>query len=155
MLTGKDLGAALKAAMKLKGVTQQDVATEFDVLQPSVSGWTRTGRIDKEHIEHLMSYFADVVGPEHWGFKVFAGSFDAALDQATKKVASQLSPDHVPPGMSLQAISLARRFDALTDEEHQRIAYALMDNALQQFESPPPAAPRAARKPKRPSGPGR
>jgi transcriptional regulator with XRE-family HTH domain len=153
MLTGKELGAAIKAAMKLKGVTQQDVATEFGVMQPSVSAWTRTGRIDKEHLDHLMAYFADVVGPDHWGFKAFTVNYDEALGQAIKRVNEELSPNGVPPGMSLRAISLARRFDSLKDEEAQRIVYALMDNALQQFEgTPPQASPRAPRKPKRPPG---
>lgn len=67
MFTGKDLGAAIKSAMKKKGVTQTAVANEFGIKQPSVSEWTRFGRVDKQHIVHLVEFFGDVVGPAHWG----------------------------------------------------------------------------------------
>lgn len=67
MLTGEKLGAAVKSAMKKKGVTQITVADEFGIKQPSVSEWTRFGRVGKEHLVHLVEYFSDVVGPEHWG----------------------------------------------------------------------------------------
>lgn len=67
MLSGEQLGAAIAAAMKAKGVTQVQVAAEFGVKQPSVSSWVLTGRIGKRHLQHLIDYFANVVGPEHWG----------------------------------------------------------------------------------------
>lgn len=67
MLTGKELGAALKAAMRLKGVIQREVAAEFGVEQPSVSEWLTHGRISKEHINRLVAYFGGVVPPSHWG----------------------------------------------------------------------------------------
>ena len=78
MLTGPALGAALKAAMDLKKVKQGAVAKEFGVSQPSVSEWIRFGRIDKRHIPHLVSYFSDVAGFEHWGLPA-SWSPDAAL----------------------------------------------------------------------------
>jgi transcriptional regulator with XRE-family HTH domain len=155
MLTGKDLGAAVKAAMKLKGVTQQQVAEEFGIYQPSVSAWVRTGRIDKAHLEHLFTYFADVVGPEHWG--LITMNFDSVVDRAVEHVKKELNTDGPLSELSLRALSLARRFDALADDEHRRIAYAMMDNTLQQYESlerdagrTSADAPRAPRKPKRP-----
>lgn len=67
MLTGKELGDALARAMATKQVNQPAVAKEFGVQQPSVSEWIRFGRIAKKHIPHLVEYFSDVVGPEHWG----------------------------------------------------------------------------------------
>lgn len=67
MHTGPQLGQALKAAMTLKGVKQDAVAAEFGIKQPSVSEWTKLGRIGKKHIPRLVKYFEDVVGPEHWG----------------------------------------------------------------------------------------
>ena len=67
MLTGPDLGAALKRAIELKLVSQSAVAREFGIKQPSVSEWIRYGRIGKRHIPHLVAYFAGVVRPEHWG----------------------------------------------------------------------------------------
>ena len=67
MLSGAALGAALSEAMALKKVTQQEVATEFGIKQPSVSEWERFGRIAKKHLTHLVAYFSTHVGPEHWG----------------------------------------------------------------------------------------
>lgn len=67
MLSGAELGAAIREAMRLKGVTQAVVAREFGVTQPSVSDWLKYGRIDKAHISHLVAYFSDVVGADFWG----------------------------------------------------------------------------------------
>ena len=74
MLSGEKLGQALKEAMRLKKVTQAQVGKEFGIAQPSVSNWLKTGRIDKTHIEHLLTYFSDVVGPEHWGLSAASTS---------------------------------------------------------------------------------
>lgn len=67
MLSGKELGEAVAQAIERKGVSQQQVADEFEVRQSSVSEWTKYGRVAKKHIPHLVRYFADVAGPEHWG----------------------------------------------------------------------------------------
>lgn len=67
MLTGKELGAAISEAIRLKGVSVLDVARHFGVRGPSVHGWIREGRMGKDKIPGLVTYFADVVGPEHWG----------------------------------------------------------------------------------------
>lgn len=67
MLTGEQLGKALAAAITLKGVPQREVAEAFGVQQSSVSEWTTFGRISKRHLTLLVTYFADVVKPEHWG----------------------------------------------------------------------------------------
>lgn len=67
MLTGEKLGEALAAAIRMKGVSKADVARHFNVKPPSVQGWLKHGRISKTHIEKLLTYFSDVVGPEHWG----------------------------------------------------------------------------------------
>jgi len=91
MLTGTELGAALKEAMRLKKVTQQHVATEFGIKQPSVSEWTRFGRIGKEHVSHLVSYFSDVVGPDHWGLQQVAGPAEAPARRIPAPVAATVS----------------------------------------------------------------
>lgn len=67
MLYGKELATALASAIELKGVTDADVARAFSVRPPSVFEWKQTGRMHKKHIPKLLSYFQDVVGPEHWG----------------------------------------------------------------------------------------
>ena len=43
MYTGEKLGEAIKTAMKLKDVTQSEVADKFGVRQPSVAGWIKSG----------------------------------------------------------------------------------------------------------------
>lgn len=122
MLSGPALGAAIKEAMSLKGVTQQDVATEFDVLQPSVSYWVRTGRIKKDKLDHLMRYFGTVVGPEHWGLTAFGDTSAGA-------------PEGAEPPPSPRALSLARRLDALADPAAAQVAYARMSNILDAYEA--------------------
>ncbi len=67
MLTGKELGDALRAAIEKKKVTKKAVADHFGVKPPSVQDWMNFGRIGKKHLNELVSYFSDVVGPEHWG----------------------------------------------------------------------------------------
>ncbi len=78
MLTGKELGDALADAIKKKGVSKAEVARHFGVTPPSVQDWIKFGRISKIHIQPLLTYFSDVVGPEHWGFPP-QGIIDASM----------------------------------------------------------------------------
>ncbi|WP_422649064.1 helix-turn-helix domain-containing protein [Cupriavidus sp. H18C1] len=67
MLTGEKLGAAIEQAREKKGVSKKALADAMGVKPASVQDWVRYGRIAKERINDLVAYFADVVGPEHWG----------------------------------------------------------------------------------------
>lgn len=67
MLTGEQLGAAIRVAIEKKGVSKVTVAAYFGVKPPSVQDWINRGTIGKEKLPKLWAYFADVVGPEHWG----------------------------------------------------------------------------------------
>lgn len=67
MLKGEQLGEAIRSAIKLKGVTQREVAMHFGVQPPSIHDWMKRGTISKEKLPELWRYFSDVVGPEHWG----------------------------------------------------------------------------------------
>lgn len=69
MLTGKELGDALRAAIEKKAITKKAVADHFGVKPPSVQDWINFGRIGKKHLNELVSFFSDVVGPEHWGIR--------------------------------------------------------------------------------------
>ncbi|WP_338919245.1 S24 family peptidase [Pseudomonas silesiensis] len=69
MLTGPELGAAIEAARIAKGVSKKKIADDFLVKPPSIQGWVKTGRIDKSKLMDVIHYFADVVGPEHWGLR--------------------------------------------------------------------------------------
>lgn len=67
MLKGKDLGDAIRDAIAKKDVTKVAVAQTFGVKPSSVQGWMNDGTIAKDKLPLLWSYFADVVGPAHWG----------------------------------------------------------------------------------------
>lgn len=71
MLTGKELGAAIREAIEKKGVTQRQVAQIFGVKPPSVQDWIKKGTVSKDKLPALWHYFSDVVGPEHWGLENF------------------------------------------------------------------------------------
>ena len=67
MLTGEDLGKAIRRAIELKGVQPAEVARLFEIKQPSVQGWMKTGRISKPNFERFRNYVSDVVDPDYWG----------------------------------------------------------------------------------------
>lgn len=71
MLTGRDLGDAIRSAIKKKGVTQREVARVFEVQPPSVQDWMKRGTVAKDKLPALWHYFEDVVGPDHWGLDSF------------------------------------------------------------------------------------
>lgn len=119
MLTGKELGAAIKAAIKKKGVTNADVARHFGIKPPSVQGWINTGRIGKDRLPELWSYFSDVVGPEHWGMSSApALAYHSAALEGPKKQQSveEPTPAYVAPSL---ATSVAMRFDRLDPDLQQ------------------------------------
>lgn len=74
MLTGKELGAAIKAAIDKKlalglAKSKAEIARHFGVKPPSIHDWMKKGSIDKSKLPELWAYFSDVVGAEHWGLK--------------------------------------------------------------------------------------
>lgn len=73
MLTGRDLGDAIRSAIEKKGVTQREVASVFDVKPPSIQDWIKRGTVSKDKLPALWHYFEDVVGPSHWGLDSFPG----------------------------------------------------------------------------------
>lgn len=80
MHKGKDLGSAIEAARKKKGISKAQMARDFGVKPPSVNGWIESGRIAKDRLEDLFAYFQGVVGAEHWGL-----NSDAALYQQRER----------------------------------------------------------------------
>lgn len=76
MLNGKDLGAAIKAAIEMKlasgaVASQAAIARHFNVKPPSIYDWIKKGSIAKDKLPELWRYFSDVVGPEHWGLRAW------------------------------------------------------------------------------------
>lgn len=71
MLTGKELAAAIRRAMDLKGTRPVDLANHFGIRAPSVQGWLKNGTVGKARLPELWLYFSDVVGPDHWGMNAW------------------------------------------------------------------------------------
>src|SRR6185312_5138932 len=72
MLKGKEFGQAIDKAISLKissggARSKAEIARHFDVRPPSLVDWVKKGSIAKERLPALWAYFADVVGPQHWG----------------------------------------------------------------------------------------
>ena len=100
MLTGEQLGAAIRVAIEKKGVSQVAVAAHFGVKPPSVQDWINRGTIGKEKLPKLWDYFADVAGPEHWGLSAANAPY-----QSDGGVQSEISIDGanvIPSAHSLQ-----------------------------------------------------
>lgn len=143
MLEGKDLGDAIREVIRLWGKTERQVAEKYEIEQPSVNGWKRTGRISKTLLQRLIEDTSHLVGPNHWGLPAKAGQ----------------------PNLSAHALRLARLFDALPAELKAK-AYADAQQVLrppQAQELPPlqpddadakprrqPRAPQPPRAPKHP-----
>lgn len=71
MLKGKDFGAAIGEAIKLKlergsVASKAEIARHFGMKPPSLSDWVKKGSVAKDKLPELWRYFADVVGADHW-----------------------------------------------------------------------------------------
>ena len=53
MLDNHDMAAAIRTAIEQSGRSQRDIADQFEVTEQAVSGWLRTGKIDKRKIPKL------------------------------------------------------------------------------------------------------
>ena len=133
MLTGPDLGAAIEAARIAKGVSKKQLADDFLVKPPSIQGWVKNGRIDKSKLMDVITYFSDVVGPEHWGLRP-GFSYENLSDDAPAKPSVGLSEQAgtytagpVSAAEQLrQALSKVKGFSA---ETRQRIAAAAEESS--------------------------
>lgn len=66
MLKGKELGDAIRVALKQNEKTPADAARHFGVKPPSVSGWMSTGRITKDNFNELVAWL-NLTPFSHWG----------------------------------------------------------------------------------------
>lgn len=53
MLENDELAAAIRVAIDGSGRTQKEIADEFGVTEQAVSGWLRTGKVDKRKLPRL------------------------------------------------------------------------------------------------------
>lgn len=104
MLTGQDLGAAIEAARRKKGVSKKALAAEFGVTPPSVQDWVKRGTIDKQKLPALWRYFSDVVGPSHWGLESWIETQHPPEGVDVHPVAQEMSPSPYYAGRPLSAV---------------------------------------------------
>lgn len=120
MLKGQELGAALRQAIELKGVTKVDVARHFGVKPPSVQDWLKRGVIAKDKLPALWAYFSDVVGPDHWGLDPYVlGSPSSAWPPQGRST----EPITITLPASLDTITAA--ITALSPPDREQLAKAL------------------------------
>lgn len=108
MLTGRELGDAIRSAIEKKGVTQREVANVFEVKPPSIQDWIKRGTVSKDKLPALWHYFEDVVGPEHWGLESFPRWPLRPRTAATPGFHDQSPSEFLPGFESLQIPELAQ-----------------------------------------------
>lgn len=114
MLTGKELGEALRTAISKKAITKKAVADHFGVKPQSVQDWINFGRISKRHLNELVAFFSDVAGPEHWGISpldvAFADSEGRLTVVKLKNLAGTFTDDRgVSASAKLSVIEMSER----------------------------------------------
>lgn len=124
MLNKRELGHAIETAIERKiesGAIQSisDVARHFGVKAPSVHGWIKTGAISKDKLPELWRYFADVVGPEHWGLAEWPAALPEAPGSESARIDANVSPA-APPRGRIPVISevQAGHFTEVVDNYH-------------------------------------
>lgn len=120
MLEGKDLGAAIAAAMEKKKVGPTVLAAAFEIKPPSVSDWKARGCVSKKHLPRLIAYFSDVVGPEHWGLNPAEALIMAPLSVQEDSLSTMLTPPRNNYGAALE--TLAKALSNLDMAGRERIA---------------------------------
>lgn len=121
MLTGKKLGAALLTAIELKGVTKAEVARHFKVKPPSVQDWVKNGTISKDKLPAMWDYFAQVVGPEHWGLSRYPGQDGGPATTPAPSHDTAVENTDIAEAMTLLAHALAE----VDDHGRKLVALAL------------------------------
>lgn len=126
MLTGKELGAAIRAAIEAKGVSQREVARVFEVKPPSVQDWMNKGTIGKDKLPALWHYFSDVAGPEHWGLEEFPKWPRRPKDRVADNASLIARSDETPylPGFEQLAIPVLAQAGSMgsgTDLMHDEV----------------------------------
>lgn len=112
MLTGKELGDALRIAIEKKSallqgrgegrLTKKAVADHFHVQPPSVQDWINFGRIGKHHLNELVTFFSDVVDASHWGIEMGTPSENRGLTAVRSESESVVYPDFAETNAALQ-----------------------------------------------------
>jgi len=65
MIGNQEMATAIRSAVKESGLSQREIAEAFEVSEQAVSGWLRTGKIDKRKLPALASLTRKPL--EHFG----------------------------------------------------------------------------------------
>ena len=85
------------------------MARHFGIKPPSISDWINRGTIDKAKLDELFTYFADVVGPDHWDTtRSIAKNSAHAVNQSAATY--HLPQRHARP-LVQELIAIAERID--------------------------------------------
>jgi hypothetical protein len=129
MYEKEQLGEAFASAMKKKGVGPTEVARHFKVQPPSVTDWKATGRIAKRHLEKMLDYFSDVVGPEHWGLTAKSPLW-LGLTANTLTLHEPAAPRITPPNLDEAMSAIENALSCMGLAERERVAQLFQTFAL-------------------------
>ena len=92
MLDNADMALAIRAAIEQSGRSQKQIADEFGVTEQAVSGWLRTGKIDKRKIPKLAALTSKPLS--HFGL----GAEDTIVSgPPLRRITIWNDPDALPP----------------------------------------------------------
>ncbi|GAA0493550.1 S24 family peptidase [Pigmentiphaga daeguensis] len=146
MLNGTDLGRAIGAAIDAKIASgairsKADVAKHFNVRTPSIYDWIKKGSISKDKLPELWRYFADVVGPTHWGLEGWPDMGSPMPEQQRSAKVVERAPDWPFPSIPENKVRGLGEADLRRLEG--AIALAIAQLNLKMDVAPASAAPKA------------
>lgn len=110
MLTGQELGKAIRTALEQNGKTPADAARHFKIKPPSISGWMSTGRISKENFNQLV-HWLDKTPLSHWGLVDYRVSNQTVMERKFASHAKKL-------GLNVERID-STKIDLVPDQVRQ------------------------------------
>lgn len=117
MLTGKELGEAIRTALKDNEKTPADAARHFGIKPPSVSGWMATGRISKGNFDQLTTWLSKTPR-SHWGLSESISQTDQKASQANQNEnLGALAPTR---RISPMAEAVGALFDLIPEDQVER-----------------------------------
>lgn len=111
MLDNKQMAQAVRSAIADAGLTLRQVGEHFDITEQAVSGWMRTGKLDKRKIPALAKLTGKPMS--HFGFEANGSLTQGAADTATQ-IVNLLSS--IPPGVRPVAGKLLESLASTPDD---------------------------------------
>lgn len=123
MLKGKELGIAIREAIRLKiesGAVRSkaEIARHFDIKPPSIHDWIKKGSISKDKLPELWRYFSDVVDMEHWGIEKPKLLFDPSSIKIETRIAGPYCDEDGNPLADVRGLLNFDDSDSSLDDVH-------------------------------------